>query len=65
MGPEMKLVFSKSVRESLHNWSRRSKHSLQKDSSGRSLTTITSSLVSLDLTDDDKMDEIIQEETHA
>lgn len=64
MGPEMKLVFSKSVRESLHNWSRRSKHSLQKDSFGRSLTT-TSSLVSLDLTDDDKMDEIIQEETHA
>ncbi|KAH7653285.1 Mlo-related protein [Dioscorea alata] len=63
MGPEMKTpVFNKRVRESLDNWSRRSKHSLQKDSSGRSLTTTTSSLVSLDLTDDDKMDEMIQEE---
>ena len=59
-----KSVFTKHVRESLHNWRRRSKYSLLKDSFGRSLTTTSSlvSLDSLDLTDDDKMDEIIQEE---
>ncbi|KAJ0974243.1 hypothetical protein J5N97_016208 [Dioscorea zingiberensis] len=62
MGSKMKKsVFTKSVRESLHNWRTRSRNSSPKDSFGRSLMT-TSSVVSLDLIDD-KMDEITEEDT--